>query len=362
MCTLSTTVPNKKILSFDVGIKNLAYCLIEKDNCSEKFCIKKWDIINLSENTKLCHFITNKKTECGKVAQFQITNKINNKFIENNNNTSFYVCKAHQDKFQPEFESTTKSDIICCIEKCNSNAIENVKGYDNCYSWCSKHQEKSKKTFLQAIKKKKVTGTSCMKQSLQYTVEKLYKILDSDNDFLQVSEILIENQPTLKNPTMKTIASILFSYFVIRGIVEKSKTNSLINEVKFISPSNKLKVNKNESDGLLKKAHNDKTNVYKMTKKLGIKYCTSLISVEDQLTLKNYKKKDDLCDAFLQGFQYLYNYIPDEYLKKLEIIGLEKVCHNDPNCLKKTCEQSIILSEETPKKIKKINKKSEEKN
>ena len=66
----------------------------------------------------------------------------------------------------------------------------------------------------------------------------------SEKDLIQVDEILIENQPSLKNPNMKTIACILYSYFVMRGIIDKEKNKSPIKFVKFISPSNKLKVDK----------------------------------------------------------------------------------------------------------------------
>ena len=54
------------VLSWDVGIINLAYCLIHKDG--ENFEIKKWGIISLSDNTKFCQFITNKNI-------FTITNR-----------------------------------------------------------------------------------------------------------------------------------------------------------------------------------------------------------------------------------------------------------------------------------------------
>jgi hypothetical protein len=43
---------------------------------------------------------------------------------------------------------------------------------------------------------------------------------------------------------MKTIATLLYSYFVFRGIIDNKLTNSKIQNVKFISPSNKLKVMK----------------------------------------------------------------------------------------------------------------------
>ena len=38
-----------KILSIDVGIKNLAFCLFDKSPTSEHFKVTKWDIIDLSE-------------------------------------------------------------------------------------------------------------------------------------------------------------------------------------------------------------------------------------------------------------------------------------------------------------------------
>ena len=71
--------------------------------------------------------------------------------------------------------------------------------------------------------------------------------LDKIKELMQVDEVLIENQPTLKNPTMKTVSAFLFNYFMLRSIVDKEKTNSKVKTIKFISPSNKLKVNENQT-------------------------------------------------------------------------------------------------------------------
>jgi hypothetical protein len=51
-----------RIISFDVGIKNLAFCLFEiKDAQSQ---ILKWDVIDVSETEILnCNFIE-KETKC----------------------------------------------------------------------------------------------------------------------------------------------------------------------------------------------------------------------------------------------------------------------------------------------------------
>ena len=55
-----------KVLSIDVGIKNLAFCLFVKSEDSDHFSIQQWDIINLSESkeTSLCK-------ECNKPAKFK---------------------------------------------------------------------------------------------------------------------------------------------------------------------------------------------------------------------------------------------------------------------------------------------------
>jgi hypothetical protein len=310
---------NMNILSWDVGIKNLAYCLIEKKD--NKFSIKKWNVINLSDNTKMCNFVIRTGKECGKTAKFEMLNKDLKPFLCFSEKCTFYGCKDHIEKFTPIIKPLEKK-IKCYNNKCSNFATKYIEGSD-IYCWCDIHFEKNSPLVLKKIVKKKVFGTNCMKQSMQLTTEKLFNILDAETDFLKVKYVLIENQPSMKNPTMKTIASILFSYFIMRGIVEKNKTNSLIEEVKFISPSNKLKVNKETTDTIITKDKDCK--IYKLTKKLGVKYCQSLINENDLLVLSKYKKKDDMSDAFLQGFQYLFKPVPIEYLNKLHGVGMETI-------------------------------------
>ena len=44
--------------------------------------------------------------------------------------------------------------------------------------------------------------------------------LNSKTDFLNHDIICIGNQPALKNPTMKSIQMLLYSYFIIEGVVK----------------------------------------------------------------------------------------------------------------------------------------------
>ena len=55
------------IISFDVGIKNLAFCVLNLND--DIFTIKQWDIVNLCEEKQLCLENVNNK-QCHKEAKF----------------------------------------------------------------------------------------------------------------------------------------------------------------------------------------------------------------------------------------------------------------------------------------------------
>ena len=64
-----------KILSIDVGIKNLAFCLFVKSQSADHFKISKWDVVNLSEEETLkCGFVE-KNELCNKPAKFKKDDK-----------------------------------------------------------------------------------------------------------------------------------------------------------------------------------------------------------------------------------------------------------------------------------------------
>ena len=85
-------------LSFDVGIKNLAYCVItpEKE-------IIDWSIINLNENP-ICDVTLNKK--CEKQATYLVKNDV----LVN------YCCTTHSKKFPKKKKLNTNHDL-CNLSK-----------------------------------------------------------------------------------------------------------------------------------------------------------------------------------------------------------------------------------------------------
>lgn len=311
-----------KILSWDVGIKNMAYCVLEKKE--ENFKILKWGIINVSEETNTCQCTLRGGKQCGKKAKFKICHS-ENKLFENFED-GMYLCEKHVEKETPTLQEIEKpptkknnkqkiEKMYCCV--CNKTA--SLKINNTTYCWCKDHEKNAQK-FEKNIKIKKISVKNCNKQDVQITAEILFKKLDEISELLNVDTVLIENQPAVKNPIMKRIAAMLYSYFIIRGVMDK-KGGSIITNVKFVSPSNKLKVNEETTNKKLKQT--EKNKIYKMTKKMGIKYCKSLIDENDLNELEKYSKKDDLCDAFLQGFKYIFNVVPQKYFEKLKLVGFD---------------------------------------
>jgi len=98
----------------------------------------------------------------------------------------------------------------------------------------------------------------------------MYRKLDKIKELLNVNEVLIENQPSLKNPAMKTISCFLYSYFIARGIADKTDDNP-IKKVRFISPSNKLKMDEKTKHNILNKIDSS-SKIYRLIIKVIAKF------------------------------------------------------------------------------------------
>ena len=372
----------KKVLSFDVGIINLAYCLLEINN--DSFEIKKWGIIDLADNRKHCCYQKN-SIACGKIAK--------TKTILSPNSNIQYRCKAHENKITIDtrlcdnikfIESTNQNE---CKQKCNhcvKNGIFTSKDIDGyfCHShkskpltcttkkckniidnglfvndklivgWCDEHFLTDCSEYVKTKTKKMSQNSN--KTALDYLGVSMYKKLD-ELDILNVDEVLVENQPTFINPTMKTVSAMLYSYFIMRGIYEKDKTNSTIQNIRFCSPSNKIKVGGKEANDKLENAKvNKDERVYKVTKELGKKLCKALIDDKTEWIefMSSHKKQDDLADSFLQGFIMSYGQnIPIQYVDKINKLNISE--NNKSVKSKKSIEKSNDekIEKSTRKKI-----------
>jgi len=284
-----------RILSWDVGIINLAYCLLEQVEIDNKLKYKvyEWGLIDISRKKEQKCF------ECGKNAS--------QCYFSMNENIEKLCCKVHGRKYKmPElgdykdyFEN--KKDLYENCDECDKKAIK----YKNNSKYCSSH---GRQYFLKLKKSVELRELKKVKTVFDIDIlrRNLVEELDKKPELFTAEKVLIENQPSLKNPRMKAISSTIYDYYLIRGIVDKNKNNlnSCINQVKYMSPSNKIKLSKDKQ--IVKDA--DKKNKYKLTKKLAVDYVKLLLD-DDLNNFKDYflgvKKKDDLADAFLQGAYYL---------------------------------------------------------
>lgn len=317
-----------RVLSFDVGVRNLAYCIIDKNN--DDFKIEKWDLIDLVDDRLVCEHVLRNNRKCGKIGKFTV-------FDINKNSLS--CCKAHKKNY--EYSAVQNEKLKC--DKCG----EKSKMSDPTYKigWCEKHCEKLSKQYFKDFKPKKITGQYCKQQPIQTLTKKMYTILDTYPEMLNVNDVLIENQPSLINPMMKTIASVLYGYFVIRGLVDKDRTKSTIENIYFKSPSNKLKINQTVTKKQLGGAEN-KRDEYVVTKELGKLYCDTLIKASEKKMLENRQKTDDMCDAFLQGFQYLFSPVPQKYIDLLAKIPDDKLIVKKKKKTKSKKSKTVDLDSE----------------
>ena len=275
-----------KVLSIDVGIKNLAFCLFERPNDTQHFKITKWDIINISEKEDIvnCCFI-DKNVLCNKPAKFKKDDKC--------------YCLKHSKK-QP-------LQIPGCEQKPSFiNKQKIVKLYEIADSHNIKYESKVKKVdliklindyininYFQTIESKNAADVDLFNIGINIKT-KFNKLFENEG---QIDYVIIENQISPIATRMKTIQGMIVQYFVM--------SNVNVSHIEFISAANRLK-------GFEKKETNDTKTKYSDRKKLGIEKCLEFLTKDFKFNehidyFNQHKKKDDLADSFLQGMWFLNN-------------------------------------------------------
>jgi len=271
-----------KILSIDVGIKNLSFCLFELQSPDEKsnhLKVIKWDNIDLSEKTESKCIEVDKNGLCDKPAKFskdgkcyclkhskkhnylQPSAELKQSFL---NKQKIQNLMDIADKYKLTYEKPPKkSNILGIINEFINN---------NCYT---------------AVVKTNATKVDLVTigRNIQY---KLDEILDDHLSSIDI--IIIENQIGPIANKMKTIQGMISQYFIMRN-------NNI--RIEFISACNKLK------DFLP-----DEKIDYKQRKKLGIQTCLGIVTndcrfKEWESFVNKHTKKDDLSDCFLQGLWFI---------------------------------------------------------
>ena len=301
-----------KVISFDIGIKNMAYCFLSVSG--EQFEIMDWNTLNLMDEViqenRVCDCIKdskktnkNKRTlenevvkTCGKKAKYSCPN--GNRFL----------CETHAKK--------TEEYWIPCKEKMPSS-IKKLK-LDDLITFGKKiglgEFPSLKKDILDLVLEK--IESKCLKPLIKpktktasetdlITVGRnMTKKLDELNH-QGITHVIIENQISTIATRMKTIQGMLTQYYIMKGI----------ENVEFISSFNKLKAFSKASSDSTKSIEKTDKDKYKERKADGITICTKFLDENPALTpwktgFEESKKKDDLADCFLQGLFFIRKEAP----------------------------------------------------
>jgi hypothetical protein len=272
------------MISFDVGIKHLAFCLFEKD--TDK--IMNWGVIDLSEQEQeevgkaaaltieKCSFCKTKAFVCNDTMMYckrHLKEKVENPFILSNSDINKLTVKEML-KIQQLIP-----DVVFPKNPKKEELKTNISPYIPKFC-CIPVNVKEKKTNVSNI------SLIILGKNMKSELDKLH--------FGDLDTVIIENQLGPIATRMKTIQGMLAQYFIM-------KFPSLL-KIECVSSQNKLK------QSLTADTTNGSTS-YKGRKQMSVDICKTMLTKSQQNEflemLEKAKKKDDLADSYLQGIYYL---------------------------------------------------------
>lgn len=192
-------------------------------------------------------------------------------------------------------------------EKVKENEVQSIVQYD-IHMWKVIDISKTESDKDEAIKSKKNDINVTVSQILD-ALDNLFSQHHAIYDF-----ILLENQPVLKNPIMKSIQIMIFTYFHMK---KRSLENTSSNKmgIHLVSASNKNKYIKQlksqDEVEILQNAERETNSKkgYRYNKRLSHHLCLHFLHhvLNDKGWKDRYmqnKKKDDLADSLLQALQF----------------------------------------------------------
>jgi len=250
-----------KLVSFDIGLRNLAVCVLEGMTRTD-MRITAWDVIDVVAEKN-----GHTRTSCFKCKKPAM-------WIQSGEGTQ--ACSRHR----PRSLTMTKSAL-------SKKSIPELQELGNPY----KIEGKTKKDLVGRIwAEMNKSGWTKFKGNARAQgggvldlVGDIVNCLDKRSDWWKDSHLIIfENQLDRR---MFAVQAMLHMYFACRGF--RTKGVSAIHKLDNITMVE------------------DATTTYRGRKKTGIKHCEVLCPPCNMEFFRSHKKKDDLADSFLQGLYFL---------------------------------------------------------
>ena len=272
------------IISFDIGIKNMAYCVFDASGS-----VIDWNISNLMDrepDAKTCTVMNapkNKKvaaTVCCKKAKYekcgvcycQTHAKSSNFLLPDKTCSPGAVKKLKLD----ELRRFAANRFIALAD---TDAKPAIVGKINAFF--------TEKTLVPITNKKTNAGAVDL-VSIGRNMKTEFGKIES---FKTAKHVIVENQISPIATRMKSIQGMLAQYFIMQS--------DDIN-IEFLSSIGKLKGFEKQNENL--------DSEYQQHKKDAIFYCNRFLEMDrysDWKGVLDTKKKDDLADCFLQGIQWM---------------------------------------------------------
>jgi hypothetical protein len=307
----TTTTHALRVLSIDVGMKNLAYCLFEcapdageiktPETIMQQAKIMAWDTVNL------CNGLTANEKPAAPTCS-TVGCKFAAKFMHESGpeHLMVYYCTRHANASGYKMPLASSIGSPKLLKKMT---LEQLKAFSGEYlsSAIPDKCEKSKLKLLQHVTaalaaeylvavSTKPTVISAASMDLITIGRNMHRRFDALPHLAAgLDVVIIENQLGTLATRMKTLQGMITQYFIMRGVPD----------IRFISATNKLKLF--SKDGEDKGDKGDKAD-YADRKKRSMEITRALIAehAPEHIGLYDkHKKKDDLADCFLQGIWWL---------------------------------------------------------
>lgn len=270
-----------KILSIDIGIKNLAYIVLDLDD--NNYYIKDWRIVDLTNETLKCltcsknaKYVKDDLVYCNKhytLSGLPIFELSDSKLKKQSLKQLCTLANKYSIEYQENIKKQSLYDLI--VKYRDDSCLQNIVTYNAKDVNLIDIGVNIKQKFDQIFRNSSIYPD-------------ISNVSNTKLDISSIDIILLENQIGPIANRMKTIQGMVAQYFI-----DKDNCN-----IKFISSINKLTPFTREK------------LTYKERKQKSIEIAEKLIHNQDRYyrdLYKNSKKKDDLSDCFLQAISFLIN-------------------------------------------------------